>query len=59
MPKFKCTVEVEVEIADYYIQEGYNLGDMINNEISDALNGSGIELEDVTAITQHVEPTNG
>ncbi|MGZ9868242.1 hypothetical protein ACU3L3_07445 [Priestia endophytica] len=47
MAKFKVKVEMEIELSDYYVEEGYNMGDIIEYEVRDAMSGSGIEVEDI------------
>jgi hypothetical protein len=54
MAKFKFKVEMEIDIEDSFIEEGYNIGDMIYHEVGSALNGSDIEEWDVIDI----EPVN-
>lgn len=50
MAKIKFKVEMEIDIEDSFIEEGYNLGDMIQHEVGEALNGSSLEWEDITDI---------
>jgi hypothetical protein len=50
MARFKVKVELEIDIDDYFIEEGYNLGDMISHEVHDAVSGSGIEVEDILSV---------
>lgn len=52
MAKYKFTVEMEIDIEDHFIEQGYEVGDMIQHEFGSALNGSGIEWDEVIDVEE-------
>lgn len=45
MAKYKVKIAVEIEIHDAFVKEGYNEGDMVENEVDNVFNGSGLDYE--------------
>lgn len=52
MARYKFTVQAEIDLDDSFVEEGVNVGDMIQHEVGNAFNGTGIEESEVLEVEE-------